>query len=110
MTIGELIKITDLEVVNVADAERKIEGCYVGDLLSFVVSRVKANNAFVTIMNNVTTIAVATYANVTCVIMTETENVSDEVTKRANEHNVNLLKTKRTSYEICSLLAKNGIF
>lgn len=109
MTVGELIKITDLEVVNVADAERKINGCYTGDLLSFVVSKVKPDNALVTMMNNVTTIAVATYADVACVIMTETEKVSEETIEKAKAHNVNLLKTKRTSYEICSCLSKSGI-
>ena len=44
--------------------ERQIEGAYCGDLLSMVMGRAKENDAFVTVMANVNTIAVAVLADV----------------------------------------------
>ena len=50
---------------NVAD------GCYVGDLLSWVMARAQSGNVWITVMGNVNAIAVATLTDVCCIVLTE---------------------------------------
>lgn len=73
-----------LRVINVGcGQERQIEGAYCGDLLSMVMGRAKENDAFVTVMANVNTIAVAVLADVACVILCEGIHFDDMSLTRA---------------------------
>lgn len=58
---------------------RKIQYGYCGDLLSWVMGRAKSGNAWITIMNNINVVAVASLADVTCVIFAEGTDVPDDV-------------------------------
>ncbi len=109
MTVSELIKNTDLEVVNLADADREIIGGYTGDLLSFVMGNVETDNVWVTIMTNTNIVAVASLTDVACIVITEAEDIPEETIESAKLRNINILKTKRTSYEMCVDLAGFGI-
>ena len=50
---------------------REIGGVYCCDLLSMVMGRASENDAFLTVMGNVNTVAVAVLADVSCVILCE---------------------------------------
>ena len=62
MIVNELAEIDELESVLLTDPERSVQGAYAGDLLSWVMGRAEADNAFVTIMTNVNVVAVAALA------------------------------------------------
>jgi len=109
MTVSELITKADLEIVNLADAEREIVGGYTGDLLSFVMGNVETDNVWVTIMTNTNIVAVASLADVACIVITEAEELPNETVESAKLRNINILKTKRNSYEMCAMLAGFGI-
>ncbi|MBQ6906624.1 MAG: hypothetical protein IJN75_06355 [Clostridia bacterium] len=109
MTVSELITKADLEIVNLADAEREIVGGYTGDLLSFVMGNVETDNVWVTIMTNTNIVAVASLADVGCIVITEAEELPNETVESAKLRNINILKTKRNSYEMCAILAGFGI-
>ena len=57
MTVSELAKSCEFEVVALPD-DRDVSGCYMGDLLSWVMGRAKADNAWITIMSNINIVAV----------------------------------------------------
>ncbi|MBE6597740.1 MAG: hypothetical protein E7641_08760 [Ruminococcaceae bacterium] len=88
------------------DPEREITGGYVGDLLSWVMGRAKAGDAWVTIMSNVNIIAVATLADPACIILSEGVRPDAGVIERAEASGVNLLGCEKDSFAVASQIAR----
>jgi len=106
MKINDIISSLELEEVNVCCRDREIENAYTGDLLSWVMTRLDANCAWITIMNNVNVIAVASLCEASCIIFTENAEISDDVIEKAKAQNINLLRTEKSSFEISYLIGK----
>ena len=106
MTVNELIAGLQLQPLTLPDGDRKVEGAYIGDLLSWVMGRAQSGNAWITIMSNINIVAVASLADVSCVILAEGVTVEPDVRKTAEQTGINLLTTERTAYEIASELSK----
>lgn len=104
MTVKEAIATYKLEALALPAPNREIHGGYVGDLLSWVMTRLQPDEAWVTIMNNINVIAVASLADAACVILTENAEVEDAVIAKAEEQGVNLLRSAHSSFEVCLLL------
>ncbi len=104
MNVSELISALDLETLVVADETRQIEGVYCGDLLSWVMGKLSYGSAWVTIMNNVNVVAVATLADASCIILSENSEVGEDVISKAQMSGVNVLRTPKSSFEICCML------
>lgn len=98
MTVKELSLAADLKIITLPD-NREVKGAYIGDLLSWVMGRAKSDEAWITIMSNVNVIAVATLADVSCVILAEGVMPSDEIIKTAEEKGINILSSPLPSYE-----------
>lgn len=94
MTVQQLIDKQLFHVVNAGDdLDRAVTGVFCCDLLSIAMGKAPADSAWVTVMGNVNTIAVATLADVACVIIAEGA-VLDEVGRtRAKEQGVTVLST-----------------
>ena len=99
MKVSELVSRGPFEAVSLPTPDRDISGAYVGDLLSWVMGRAEADNAWITIMSNVNVIAVATLADVSCVILAEGVRLDSEITKMATEKGVNVLVSSLPIYE-----------
>ena len=99
MTVEELAKKTGLATVATPDNTREIHGAYVGDLLSWVMGRASSDNAWITIMSNLNVVAVATLADVGCVIFAEGVTPDEELVKVAEAKGVNLLTSPVSAYE-----------
>ena len=106
MKINDIISSLELEEVNVCCRDREIENAYTGDLLSWVMTRLDVNCAWITIMNNVNVIAVASLCDASCIIFTENAEISDDVIEKAKAQNINLLRTEKSSFEISYLIGK----
>lgn len=87
------------EPVAVADAERQVEGVYIGDLLSWVMGRAQMDNAWITIMSNLNVIAVASLADTSCVVLAEGVEMEEEVVNTALAKEVNILRSDLPIYE-----------
>jgi hypothetical protein len=105
MTVSGLLAHGFREVV-LADGDREITGAYMGDLLSWVMGRAKADCAWITIMSNLNVVAVASLADTACVILTEGVELPEDVKKTAGERDVNILSTELPSYEAAVLLSQ----
>ncbi|MBQ7128516.1 MAG: hypothetical protein IJO19_00825 [Clostridia bacterium] len=105
MTVKELLELDEFEAVNIDDDSRIIKGGYCGDLLSWVMGRAEEDNVFVTIMVNVNVIAVASLINVSCVVICENAELSDELINAAKQKEINLIKTPLASFEACACLS-----
>ena len=80
--------------------DRNIDGCYCGDLLSWVMSRAEADNVWLTVMGNVNSIGVA------CIILTENAPLDDNAKQKADENGVIILTTDKNSYWVASEFSK----
>ena len=79
MTVNELCEKCGFAAVALPDGDREVTGCYIGDLLSWVMGRAAADNAWITIMSNVNILAVASLADASCIILSEGVTVDDEI-------------------------------
>ncbi|MBQ6551888.1 MAG: hypothetical protein IJL78_10825 [Lachnospiraceae bacterium] len=104
MTVSGLLEHGFREVV-LSDGDREIDGCYMGDLLSWVMGRAQADNAWITIMSNLNVVAVASLADTACVILTEGVELPDDVRAAAEMRDVNVLSTDLPSYDAAVLLS-----
>lgn len=106
MTVSKLADTLGLDVISMPDAERDVTGGYVGDLLSWVMGRATAGDAWVTIMSNVNVIAVAQLSDVACIVFAEGVEPDEAAVNAAKLHDINLLSCKKSSFEICADIAR----
>ena len=87
-------------------SDRNIDGCYCGDLLSWVMSRAQADNIWLTVMGNINSIGVAVLADVACIVLTENAPLDNNAKQKADENGVIILTTSKNSYEVASEFSK----
>lgn len=92
-------------------ADREIKGIYCCDLLSFVMGRAKADDAWITVMANVNALAVAVLSDVSCIVLSEGMTFDEECLERAKQQNICILLSPLPTYEtamkITNLLSLN---
>ncbi len=107
MKVSKLLDIGEFELLTSPDyTDREITGCYIGDLLSWVMGKAQPGDAWVTIMSNINIIAVATLTDVSCIILSEGVNLEEEIIKKADKEGIIILKSDKTSYEISCIIHK----
>ena len=99
MTVRELAESCGLGTVSISDGEHPVCGAYVGDLLSWVMGRASADNAWITIMSNINVIAVASLSDVSCVIFAEGVTPDADIVAVAKGKGINLLSSDLPIYE-----------
>ena len=104
MTVSELIEKSGYKPVSLPDGEREISGVYIGDLLSWVMGRARADNAWITIMSNINIVAVASLADTSCIIVAENVELPADITATAKAKGVNILSSPDGEYETACLL------
>ncbi len=87
--------------------DREISGCYIGDLLSWVMSHAQPDNVWITIMSNVNITAVAALVDVACIVLAEGTKLDDGVVEKANSAGVIILSSEKSAYELANALS-NG--
>lgn len=100
MTVNELSFIDSVQILSMPSPDREISGVYVGDLLSWVMSKASADNAWLTIMSNVNIVAVAALTDVSLIILTEGVTLDDEILSVAKSKEVNVFSSSLSTYEL----------
>ena len=106
MKVREMAQKLSLTPITVSDDERDFSGAYIGDLLSWVMGRARADNVWITIMSNINIVAVASLADVACIILAEGVTVDENVRATAEAKGINLYTSEKTAYELASMLAR----
>ncbi len=99
MKVSELARLDKFEAISLPAPDREITGAYVCDLLSWVMGRANEGDAWITIMSNINVIAVATLADVSCIILAEGVKLDGEVLNTARDKGVNVLVCQLPAYE-----------
>lgn len=104
MTVQELTEQMGLTVFHLADGRREVRGGYAGDLLSWVMGKAQADQAWLTIMSNVNVAAVAVLTDVACVILTEGVTPDQNLLEKAKSKDVNLLGSGKGTFQLAAEL------
>ncbi len=91
------------------DIPESFEGVYCGDFLSRAMSHIEENDLWVTIMNNINVIAVASLTEASAVLLCEDVELMPDALAAAREKEICVLKTPLTAFEVCGIIyrAKN---
>lgn len=100
MTVKELIESGVFELIQEGDAvEREITVPYCCDLLSIAMGRAPEGCAWVTVMGNINTLAVAALTDAACVILAEGVSLDPPALAKAGEQGITVLRTEEPVFE-----------
>ena len=105
MTVKQFAENFGFSSVCIPDPEREIKGAYVGDLLSWVMGKASADNAWITIMSNINMVAVASLVDLSCVILAEGVTLDEDVRNAAESKGINVLCTEKAAFEIATIIS-----
>ena len=100
MTVAELINKDIFKVlVEGEETSADIGKVFCCDLLSIAMSRASAGCAWVTVMGNINTLAVATLTDAACIILAEGIDLDDAALAKAKEEGITVLQTESPVFE-----------
>lgn len=91
------------------DKDITIEGVYIGDLLSIVMSKAKHNYVWITIQTHMNIVAVAELLELACIVIVENMDIDEDTIAKAKELNIPIFKTSQSAYETACKLFSMGI-
>ena len=100
MQVSDLIKVLDLTPLTPDFEDRVITGCYIGDLLSWVMGKAQSGDIWITIMNNINIVAVAALTDCACIILCEGVTAAPEIVSKATAEGIIILSSKKAAYEL----------
>ena len=110
MKLDQILGLLEGKVVTeYYDGNKEASAGFVGDLLSVVMGKATEDCAWVTIQSHINIVAVATLVDCACIIVAEGYAVDENAVTKANMEEISIISTKLSSYEACSVLARNGL-
>ena len=107
MKVSELIQKLNLDVVTKKDYEdRDVTGCYIGDLLSHVMGKAQEGDVWITIMNNINIVAVASLTEAASIILCESVSVDEKIIEKADSEGIVILKSNLSAYQLAAEISK----
>ncbi len=106
MTVKELAEKLDMKILTEGDIEREAIGCYSGDLLSWVMSKAKEGDVWLTVMGNVNAVAVAVLTDCACIVLTENAALDEQAKIKAEQQGVTFLQSSKNAYELSVEISK----
>ncbi len=106
MKISQIQEALGFVAVNLPEDDREVSSVFCCDLLSLVMSRAPADCAWVTVMGNVNTAAVALLADVSCIIVAENCAVDEAMLEKVREKEIAVFKTELPVFEAACAVKK----
>lgn len=106
VTVKDLAAAMGLDILVEGDLDRPVTGGYCGDLLSWVMGRAQAGDAWITVMGNVNAVAVAVLADTACILLAEDSPLDEPARLRAEGQEVTILRSSKTIYGLALELGR----
>ena len=100
MNIKEAVEKLNLKILVEGDFEREITDCYIGDLLSWVMGRAPSDSIWLTVMGNINSIAVASLADVSCIVLVENAALDEDAKAKAAALDITILQSEENAYHL----------
>ncbi len=97
MKLRELAEV--FSPVNMADGERSADSVFCCDLLSVAMGKAKENSAWVTVMANMNTLAVASLTDVSCIVLAGGVSLDDAAISKAREQGISVFSSDEPVFE-----------
>lgn len=107
MTVKDLVEKNNFKLISEGNLSLEIKNIYCCDLLSVVMSKAPSECAWITVMSNINAVAVASLAEMSCIILAEGSTDDEIMVNKAKLQNINVLKTELPVFE-AALLVKEG--
>ncbi|MDO5560061.1 MAG: hypothetical protein Q4F95_10745 [Oscillospiraceae bacterium] len=100
MTPSQLADKLEYRIINMDKTdEKQIAGPFCCDLLSLAMSRLPAGCAWVTVMANINTLAVASLTDAACIVLAENAVLDDAAVSKACEQQITVLCSDKPVFE-----------
>ncbi len=100
MTVRELAETCGWTLLAGGEGcDGQVDGCYIGDLLSWVMARAQSGNVWLTVMGNVNAIAVATLTDVSAIVLAENAALDSEAAQRAEMQGIPVYTCAENLYD-----------
>ncbi|WP_041138927.1 hypothetical protein [Beduini massiliensis] len=109
MLIKDINQLEEIKMIHAGDQDKQMEGAYIGDLLSIVMSKAEENQLWLTVQAHLNALAVATLVDMAGILFVEGTQVDDATLERAKELNLPLYTTHLSAYEAVKKLIALGI-
>ncbi|MDD3243878.1 MAG: AraC family transcriptional regulator [Eubacteriales bacterium] len=110
MTVKELVSLPHFTLANpTADIEKIISDGICCDLLSWVMAKGDADMAWVTVQTHMNVVAVAVLHDFSCIILSENNQMSQDVLAKASDEGIAVIHSDLPSYQICGILYGSGV-
>ena len=98
MTIQDIVAQENISVTFLAE-DKPVERIFCCDLLSVAMARAPEGSAWVTVMTNANVVAVASLADVACVVLAEGYDYDSAAVEAAKKGHITLLRSRLPIYE-----------
>lgn len=96
MKVEEFAKHMGMKVLTCADTlDKEVEGMYICDLLSWVMSKGKKGDAWITVHTHMNVVAVALLAEISCIIVPEGIEVEEATINKASKEGIAILSSEK---------------
>ena len=96
----EKLGLTQLSGCTAESLENEIEGCYIGDLLSWVMGRASENDVWITVMGNINAIAVASLTGCACIVLSEDAVLDADAKAKSDALSIPVLSSSKPAYPL----------
>ena len=101
MTVKEIAQKLELKAVcEEENTQREVTGCYIGDLLSLVMSKAKSADAWITIQGNINVPAVASLTDCAMVIIAENMQLDAAALSRAKQEGIPVYTSEESAFTL----------
>ena len=110
MNLNDVIELLSPRVVvPPPNPSHPVTGGYASDLLSCVMAKAKAGNAWITLQGNPNIVAVAALLDLACIIVSEGASIDEMTIQKAAEEGIPLFGSTLSTFSIVAKLAAAGL-
>ena len=107
MTVKEIAEKLGLKAISAEEnTQREVSGCYIGDLLSLVMSKAKSGDAWITIQGNINVPAVASLTDCAMVIIAENMQLDSAALSRTKQEGIPVYASEESAYMLACKISE----
>jgi len=108
MELQKIVEQLDLKPLTKVE-DKKIEGVFISDMLSDVMSNAKAGDLWITVQTHKNIVSASNLVDIGAVIIVHGKNVPEETIEIANRFHVNIYSTSKSTFELAGKLVALGL-
>ena len=109
MELKTILELPECKVLVEGNPDRSISKVFCCDLLSIAMGKAPSHSVWVTVMGNKNTLAVASLADVACIVLAEGVALDEGTLKKAEEEGIAVLSTDLPVFDIALEIHEAGL-